>query len=202
MTNEVSNRNHSSALKFSFKVEKLPHVNFFVQDVNLPGLNIDPKLLGNPFTTIPVPGEKIRFNALDVTFVVDENYQNWYEIFRWMEGIGFPETRKQYNVVRDNIDKDFPTISKKGNKTQQSELDKEKAAASNNILKYKWLGNIHSEATITLRTSHNNPNIEITFEDCWPTSLSDISFSSTLTEDIPLTARVSLLYTKYTVKAV
>jgi hypothetical protein len=112
MTNEVSNRNHSSGLKFSFQVKKLPHVNFFVQEVNLPGLSIDPKSVGNPFTTIPVPGEKIRFNSLDVTFVVDENYQNWYEIFRWMEGIGFPETRKQYTKVRDNIDENLPTLSR------------------------------------------------------------------------------------------
>lgn len=202
MTNEVSNRNHSSGLKFSFKVEKLPHVNFFVQEVNLPGLNIDAKSVGNPFTTIPVPGEKISFNSLDVTFVIDENYQNWYEIFRWMEGIGFPETRKQYNTVRDNVDENLPTLSKLGNRKEPTDLEKEAALAAKNILQYKWLGNIHSEATLILRTSHNNPNIEVNFEDCWPTSLSDVNFSSTLTEDIPLTARVSLLYTKYTVKAV
>lgn len=182
MTNEVYNRNHNSPLKFSFSVEKLPNVNFFVQEVNVPGLSINKIDTGTPFVKIPVPSEKMTFSDLQVTFLVDEDYENWYEIFRWMEGIAFPETMKQYKTVRDGTDKDLHGKTLPQNRPKG------------------FLNHIHSDANLILRTSHNNSTIELEFKDCWPAGLTDLTFSTTQTEDNPLTATVTLAYTRYTVK--
>ena len=42
-----------------------------------------------PLADIPIPGETITFSDLEVTFLVDENLENYREIHGWMYGLGF-----------------------------------------------------------------------------------------------------------------
>jgi hypothetical protein len=181
MTNEVKNRNFSSEHQFSFQIEKMPTVNFFVQQVNLPSISIDAIVYDNPFTDAKVPGEQIIWNNLNVTFLVDEDYNNWYECWNWMQGIGFPQNFTQNKALVRGLD---------------TNLDGEKRQP---LPPKGRQGFTFSEASLFIRTGKNNPNIEVRYIDCWPTSLSELQFNTTTTEDNPLTATVTLAYNYYTI---
>lgn len=90
------NRNYLSPLNFKFSVKKLPHVNFFLQKVNIPSLNITPTAMPNPFVSIPYSGDHIQYGTLSISFKVDEQLKNYQEILGWMEGLGFPKSYQQY----------------------------------------------------------------------------------------------------------
>ena len=56
---------------------------------------------------IPVPGDKLCFGDLEITFLVDENLENYREIHGWMYGIGFPKEETIYRLLKIVIKIDF-----------------------------------------------------------------------------------------------
>ena len=99
--NTPSNRNFLSPLNFKFQIKKAPHVNFFIQKVNIPSINLSPAIASNPFVNIPLPGEHLTYGELDITFKVDEDLQNYLEIHNWITGLGKPEDFAQYKAIAD-----------------------------------------------------------------------------------------------------
>ena len=103
---QPKNLNYFIPTGFKFNVDKIPHVNFFCQSTNLPGLSAGQWLMTTPLRDIPVAGDKVQMNELRVRFVIDEELQNWLEIYEWIKAITFPETTEQYrheNVYSDGI---------------------------------------------------------------------------------------------------
>ena len=94
------NRNFLSQLDFKFLLKRAPSTSFFLQRVNIPGINIHPKLIGNPFTNIPYSGDHITFQSLNIEFKVDEDFANYFEIHNWLYGLGFPENFQQYEELK------------------------------------------------------------------------------------------------------
>lgn len=93
--NQPKNKNFLSALGFDFSLQRLPTTSFSVVRCTLPGLSADPVLVKTPFTQIPMPNDKIQWGTFQMTFKVDEDMENWLEIFDWMTGLGFPESFEQ-----------------------------------------------------------------------------------------------------------
>lgn len=91
LDNQPANKNFLSPLGFKFQIKKTPHLNYFVQSVNLPTVSIGTVEIGTPFTKIPFPGDKLTFGQLDVTFKVDEDMENYTEIFNWLIAMGHPD---------------------------------------------------------------------------------------------------------------
>jgi len=94
--NTPTNHNFLSPLNFKFQIKKAPHVNFFIQKVNLPGISTGNLQLPNPLVKIPYSSEHIEFENLEITFKVDEDLQNYLEIHDWLYGLGKPEDFQQY----------------------------------------------------------------------------------------------------------
>jgi hypothetical protein len=87
--NTPENKNFLSPLNFRFLLKRAPHVNFFLQKVNLPQISINPTPeYGNPLINIPLAGEFVTFSPLNITFKVDEDLQNYLEIFNWIKALG------------------------------------------------------------------------------------------------------------------
>lgn len=99
--NTPANRNFLSPLNFKFQIKKTPHVNFFVQKVNIPSVAIPTPSPNNPFVKTPIPGEHVNFGYLKLTFKVDEDLQNYLEIFNWLMGLGKPENFEQYKTIQN-----------------------------------------------------------------------------------------------------
>lgn len=99
--NTPSNRNFLSPLNFKFQIKKAPHVNFFIQKVNIPSISIPPPQPNNPFVKTPIPGEHVNFGDLTITFKVDEELKNYLEIYNWLIALGKPENFEQYKTIQD-----------------------------------------------------------------------------------------------------
>lgn len=93
------NPNFLSPIGFTFKIARMPSVNFFVQSATLPSTTVSFVEMQNPFNKLSRPS-KMQFSDFDLTFKIDEDFTNYLEIHKWMEGIGFPDSFPQYaNIV-------------------------------------------------------------------------------------------------------
>lgn len=95
------NKNFLSPLNFRFQIKKAPHVNFFIQKVNIPEISIRAPESTNPFVTIPYSGEHINYGILNIEFKVDENLENYLEIHNWLKSLGKPQDFEQYKNIQD-----------------------------------------------------------------------------------------------------
>ncbi len=111
-----TNKNFLSPLGFRFFIKKLPNVNFFVQKVNVPGINIAQNpAMPNPFTKIPYAGDHLEFSELELTYRVDEDLTNYLEVYNWIRGLAFPESYAEYSALANK-----PLASGEGLKSDAS----------------------------------------------------------------------------------
>lgn len=99
--NTPTNKNFLSPLNFKFQIKKAPHVNFFIQKVNIPDIKLISPEYPNPFVNAPIPGEHLTYGILDITFKVDEDLQNYLEIHNWIKALGKPQNYEQYKTIQD-----------------------------------------------------------------------------------------------------
>jgi hypothetical protein len=80
-TNTLLNTN------FKFTLLRIPNVTFWCTSVNMPSVTIGSVEVANKFVKHHVPGSSIDLDTLKVTFIVDEEFTNWNEIYKWMRGL-------------------------------------------------------------------------------------------------------------------
>ena len=93
------NHNFLSPLNFRFILKRAPHVEFFIQKVNLPGIALEPPVWSNPFVKVPEPGEHLTYEPLKIVFKVDEDLRNYLEIHRWLKDLGKPKNFEEYQEL-------------------------------------------------------------------------------------------------------
>ena len=178
---------YASPTQFKFQLTKLPKVEYFTTACNIPGIALNATVQPTPLADIPLPGDTLSFSDLEITFLVDENLENYREIHGWMYGIGFPKARTQFaDLVKANKNR-FPT---EGKDSLVTDAGKVKYGATP-------LGPIFSDATLNVLTSKNTPNIEVRFTDVFPSSLSGLDFNQQADDVNYLTATVSFKYKLY-----
>jgi hypothetical protein len=97
--NTPANKNFLSPLGFKFALARSPNLNFNVQDVRLPGLQLSQAESPTPFVSIPIASH-ITYNPLSVSFRVSEDLDDYLEIHNWMVGLGAPESFDQYKALK------------------------------------------------------------------------------------------------------
>jgi hypothetical protein len=169
---EVQNRNFLQPQGFRFQVARAPKVTFFGNAVNIPGMTLRTTVQTTPgLKDIPLPGEILDFEDLNLRFLVDEDLQNYQEVQNWMRGLGFPESLQEiYDLQNEN-----------------SVLSREKTM------------NIYSDGTLTILDAMQNDNFKVKFSDLFPFSLSTIQFDATMADTEFFTAEVSFKYLNYTI---
>lgn len=110
-TTEPTNKNFLSPLGFKFAIKKTPHVNYFVQSINLPSVTVGSTSIPTPFIKIPVTGDHLQFGDLSITFKVDEDMANYIELFNWIKAIGKPDNYTQYNPAEQYSDATLSVLS-------------------------------------------------------------------------------------------
>lgn len=86
---------------FQIQILSLPTVMMFTQTVNIPGIIMGSIPLALPTADVSIPGDKLVFENLSLTFMVDENLKNYMEIWNWMESLGFPQTTDEFGKLRN-----------------------------------------------------------------------------------------------------
>ena len=89
---QVGNRNFLSPVGFKFNLSKAPKVDFFSQSVSIPNISLGVAMQTSYLKDIPVPGDKMDYGDLDISFFIDENLENYLQIEKWMRSLGFPES--------------------------------------------------------------------------------------------------------------
>jgi len=85
--------------KFQLVFARIPNLTYFCQAANLPGLSLSEVPRNTPFVDIYVPGEKVQYDTLNVTFLIDENMSGWFEIHDWIRGLTFPTDFQEYKTL-------------------------------------------------------------------------------------------------------
>ena len=100
---QIANRNYMSPLGFKLILTKTPKVDFLCQSANIPQISMGTGIQPSYLKDIPVPGDKVLYDDLSVRFLVDEKMENYLAIYKWMTGLGYPESIGQYNQLRKMI---------------------------------------------------------------------------------------------------
>lgn len=83
------NPNFLSPLKYRFSIARLPHITYSVQSINVPSVTVEQAGPGQftPFGQIKQPGDKMQFSEVQCIFKVDEDLNNYMEVFDWLQGL-------------------------------------------------------------------------------------------------------------------
>ena len=60
------------------------------------GISANPTITQTPFKEIYTHGDRLTWNTFSVTVRIDENMNNFIEIFNWMRGLNYPDEFGQY----------------------------------------------------------------------------------------------------------
>ena len=166
---QVSNRNFLSPVGFKFTLDRAKKVSFLGNSANIPGLTLGVANQATPLKDIDTPGDKILFDDFTLRFLVDENLENYLEIYNWIRGLGYPESLQE--II------DFQRTGKVDKNPYGKEMD------------------IYSDGTLIIQTSNFVPNFQIKFRDLWPYSLTTLNFDATDNDVQYFTADVTFNYT-------
>jgi hypothetical protein len=172
ITRNPTNPNFLQPNKFILTFSRLPNIQYFCQSVTLPGLSMSEIPQFTPFVDVYLPGEKVIYDLLNVTFLVDEEITAWKEVHDWIRAMTFPENFDEYKNLRN--------------------LNPNRAQ-----LKPQY-----SDAKIVVLSSSNNPTHEFVFYDVFPTSISTIILSTQEDPNSIPTADATFRYSYYDIKTV
>jgi len=165
-----TNKNYLSPTGFQFLLKKIPNTEFFVQAANIPGLIIGQAIQPSPFTNNYFPGDEITYEEFNLRFIVDEDLENYKELYRWITALG-----------------------------RDTDFGKYKAELQRNRDINPDTGDLYSDASLTILTNSKNANITVSFFDMFPVALSSLDFDYAATDIEFLTSDVTFRYRTYSI---
>jgi len=105
--NQPTNLNQLNVVSFETNFLRMPGVSYFCQRVNVPGITLSNTIQSTPFANIPIEGDILEFEDLTISFIVDEDMQNYLELYNWLQSLGFPERYSQYDNETSSIKSDM-----------------------------------------------------------------------------------------------
>ena len=174
------NLSYLAPTQFELLVKKLPNTKYFATGVNIPavsiGESIQPTRLG---ANIKVPGDKIQFGEITITFIVDENMENWTELYNWMEGITASTDTEKYRLLVG--------ANKRDGQPYDGSEDGDQ---------------LYSDMTIVVTTAANNPNRYVRIRDAYPSTLGEITMDTTVAGGLSyVTCTASFQFTAFTIES-
>ena len=170
---QIANRNYMSPLGFKLILTKTLKVDFLCQSANIPQISMGTAVQPTYLKDIPVPGDKVLYDDLTVRFIVDEKMENYLAIYKWITGLGYPESLGQFKQLKkDDLRTD----------TNSPDLGDPRY--------YEF-----SDTTLQVLNSNYQPSVLINFRDAFPVSLSTLDFDVTTRDYNYFTAEVSFKYT-------
>ena len=186
LTRQPTKLDYASPTQFKFSILKLPKVEYFCTSVNIPGIELSGTSQATSLKDIPIPGNKLTYEPLQMRFIVDENLENFQEIHGWLVGLGYPRDHSEFqNLLASGTDR-FPGRST----AVKNEPGKDRNATAD-------VGGTYSDATLTVLSSKNNAQLEVRFRDIYPTGLSGLQYDQQANDVDYLTATVSFNYLVY-----
>ena len=175
---------YSSPTQFRFLIQQLPKVEYFTTEANIPGITLGEGEFPTPLKNIPMLGDKLTYEDLTISFIVDENLENYIEIHTWLTSIGFPENTKQFSDFRSSTSN--VSTSTRG---ESKDIGDVRASTPERAM--------YSDAVLTILTNKNNPVVECRFKDVFPINLGGLTYTQNSTDVEYLTSTVTFKYQIY-----
>lgn len=172
----MSQINRSILNKNNFKllIDKVPTVEYYVKSVNIPGISFNETVAAAGIgLDAYFPGDKVEFETLTITFLVDEDLENFKEIYDWMNAIVPIKDSADFANYVDTIQTNDGRLS----------------GIENDLKQY-------SDITLVTNTNKNVPNKYFRFKDAFPISLGALELESGSDGD-PVTCTVQFRFTFY-----
>ena len=98
------NSNFLQTTKYNFVIPNLPFARYFCQTVNWPSVSTSEVNVPTPFSDTYRHGDKLVYDPLSITFLVDEDLRVWEETYNWLKSLTNPINFKDY--VKNSRNKD------------------------------------------------------------------------------------------------
>ena len=187
LSRQPTKLDYASPTQFRFVIGQLPKVEFFSVGTNLPGITLSEAIQNTPFKDISMPGNKLEYEDLSVTFIVDEYLENYTSMHEWLTAFGFPKNREQFSTFRS-------TTSNAPTDTRGSSKDIGDVGVST------AMRGMFSDATLVVLSNKNNPIVQVNYSDIFPTSLSALEFNQNATDVEYLQATATFKYKLYEIE--
>ena len=174
---QIANRNYMSPLGFKLVLTKTPKVDFLCQSANIPQISMGTAVQPTYLKDIPVPGDKVLYDDLNVRFLVDEKMENYLSIYKWITGLGFPESIGQFSQLK------------------KDDIRTNASASDDGDPRYFEF----SDATLQVLNSNYKPSVLINFKDAFPVALSTLDFDVTTRDYNYFTAEATFKYTIFNI---
>lgn len=180
-----TNPNFLSPLGFRFQIQRMPNVTFFTQQASIPTVTLGTANVPTPFSNIPVPGDHLVYSDFTLSFKVDEDMNNYIEVYNWMVALGFPDSFDQY--------KGLPGTKFVANPNGIAQLQKSTSLVTDGM---------YSDGILEILNSAKKSIAEVRFVDMYPTMLSDVTFNTRESDVNYIEATVSFAYRTFQINRV
>jgi hypothetical protein len=99
--NTPENTSLLQATKYTFIIPDMPFLKYFCQTVALPTVSTSEVAIPTPFSTTYRHGDKLVYEGLTLTALVDEDLRIWEESYKWLRGLTRPAEYAQYIKAKD-----------------------------------------------------------------------------------------------------
>ena len=174
---------YATGTQWRLAFNRVPKTTWFCTTANVPGITLGEAMFPTPMLDTFVTGDKLTFETLNITFIVDEELQNYRELWDWMVGIGAPVNHSQWETTLAKGDGAVRTFgTPDADPRTKTTFDE---------------SNLYSDATLIVYNSKNIPKVNVKFKNMFPTSLSSLEYSQELTDVEYFKASATFRYLYY-----
>lgn len=95
-TNTPENTSILQLTKFTFIIPDKPFLKYFCQTVQIPSVSTNEIEVPTPFSATYRHGEKLRYDPLTITAMMDEDLRVWQETYDWLKSLTRPTSFEEY----------------------------------------------------------------------------------------------------------
>jgi hypothetical protein len=156
--------NYLDPTNFKVTVERLPNVEFFTRRAIIPSVTMTPVERLTPMKRLYEIPDRLDYAELDLSFIIDEQMNNYIEVLTWMESLGRTQEYGQFaNLAKsdDGVVSDITIILENSSKNPNIKFnfrDCFPTILSPVSVDVTQQDIVYPEATLTLR--HNGFTVE------------------------------------------
>ena len=94
--------NFFTPLEFLVTINRLPNIEFFTQRTVIPGISANPIRHPTMFNAIYETPDELTYNNFEFSFIIDENMNNFLEVFNWMVSMTGPKNFDQFKQLKES----------------------------------------------------------------------------------------------------
>ena len=174
---------YATGTQWRLVFNRLPKTTWFCTAANVPGITLGEAQYATPMSDMFVTGDKLTFETLNITFLVDEELQNYRELWDWIVGIGSPVNHSQWETTLSKGDGAIRSFATPDADPRTKSTYEE--------------SNLYSDATLIVYNSKNIAKVNVKFKNMFPTSLSSLEYSQDLTDVEYFKASATFRYLYY-----